>query len=129
MLARSLDGQLVRIRVPRRVRREHRGIDTAGRHLPECVGLGVRRDLTVPGSRGVAGIPQVDLRVDDQHVKRWGAYWGAYCSKETGTMKTRSVLSGTKLGLDTCVTAPTKAPPAMAAKRSARSQTPRSGGA
>jgi hypothetical protein len=69
MLPRGLDGQLVRIRIPRRMRREHRGIDTAGIHLAERVGLGVRGDLTVPGSRGVPSVPQVDLGVDDQHVQ------------------------------------------------------------
>jgi hypothetical protein len=48
--------------------REHRGIDTARVHLAERVGLGVGGDLTVPGSRGVASVPEVDLGVDDPRL-------------------------------------------------------------
>src|SRR5262245_63990116 len=75
MLPRGLDGQLVRIRIPWRVRREHRGIDTAGVHLAERVVLGVRGDLTVPGRRGVASVPEVDLGVDDQHAQLLVTAW------------------------------------------------------
>src|SRR5215467_3876308 len=75
MLPRRLDGQLVRIRIPRRVRREYGGIDTGGVHLAERVGLGVRGDLTVPGGRGLASVPEVDLSVDDQHVQLLGTAW------------------------------------------------------
>ena len=66
MLPRGLDGQLVRLRIPRRVGCEHCGIDTARVHLAERVGLGVGGDLTVPWRRGVASVPEVDLGVDDQ---------------------------------------------------------------
>jgi hypothetical protein len=48
---------------------EHCGIDTARVHLAERVGLGVGGDLAVPGTRGVTSVPEVDLGVDDQHVK------------------------------------------------------------
>src|SRR6185436_3962396 len=68
MLAGRFDAELVRVRIPRRVRSEHGGIDPARLHFLERVVLQVGGDLPVPGAGGVACIPEVDLRVDYQHV-------------------------------------------------------------
>src|SRR5262249_52157077 len=67
MRARSLHAQLVRVRIPRRVRREDGGIDTAGVHLLQGVFLEIGGNLPVPRAGGVARIPEMNLRVDDQH--------------------------------------------------------------
>ena len=72
VLAGGLDAELVRVRVPRRVRSEHRGIDAAGVHLLQRLVLQVGGDLPVPGAGGVARIPEVNLRVDDQHGQLLG---------------------------------------------------------
>src|SRR5437660_1409738 len=68
VLAGRFDAELVRVRIPRRVRSEHGGIDPAGVHFLERVVLQVGGHLPVPRAGGVARIPEVDLRVDDQHV-------------------------------------------------------------
>src|SRR5205823_14768743 len=68
VLARGLDGQLVCVRIPRCVWGEQGGIDPAGVHFLERVVLQVGGHLPVSGAGWVPRIPEVDLRVDDQHV-------------------------------------------------------------
>src|SRR5262249_29478687 len=64
---RGLHAELVRVRSPRRVWREDGRIDTAGVHLLQGIGLEIGGDLPVPRAGGVARIPEMNLRVDDQH--------------------------------------------------------------
>src|SRR3954451_19350080 len=68
MLAGRFDAELVRVRIPRRVRSEHRRIDPARLHFLERVVLQVRGPLPVPRAGWIACVPEVDLRVYDQHV-------------------------------------------------------------
>jgi hypothetical protein len=49
------------------VRREDGGIDTAGVHLLQGIVFEIGGDLPVPRAGGVARIPEMNLRVDDQH--------------------------------------------------------------
>src|SRR5262249_56004621 len=67
MRAHGLDAKLVRVRIPRRVRREDGGIDTAGVHLLQGIFFQIAGDLPVPRARGIARVPEMNLRVDDQH--------------------------------------------------------------
>src|SRR5262249_36933136 len=67
MRAHGLDAELVRVRIPGRVRRENGRIDAAGVHLLQRVFLQVGGDLPVPRAGGVARVPEMNLRVDDQH--------------------------------------------------------------
>src|SRR5881628_2879461 len=67
MRALGLHAELVRVRIPRRVRREDGGIDTAGVHLLQGMFFEIGGDLPVPRAGGVARIPEMNLRVDDQH--------------------------------------------------------------
>src|SRR4029077_11876755 len=67
MCARGLHAQLVRVRIPRRMWREDGGIDTAGVHLLQGIFFEIGGDLPVPRAGGVARIPEMNLRVDDQH--------------------------------------------------------------
>src|SRR6266545_900947 len=67
MRARGLHAELVRVRIPRRVRREDGGIDTTGVHLLQRIFFQIGGDLPVPRAGGVARIPQMYLRVDGQH--------------------------------------------------------------
>src|SRR5947199_5714674 len=67
MRAHGLDAELVRVWIPRRVRREDGGIDTAGVHLLQGIFLEIGGDLPVPRAGGVARIPEMNLRIDDQH--------------------------------------------------------------
>jgi hypothetical protein len=67
MRARGLHAELVRVRIPRRVGREDGGIDTAGVHLLQGMLFEIGGDLPVPRAGGVARIPEMNLRVDDQH--------------------------------------------------------------
>src|SRR5262244_2699592 len=67
MRAHGLDAELVRVRIPRRVRREDGGINTAGVHLLEGIFFEIARDLPVPRAGRVTRVPEMNLRVDDQY--------------------------------------------------------------
>ena len=67
MRAHGLDAELVRVRIPRRMRREDGGIDTAGVHLLQGMFFEIGGDLPVPRAGRVARIPEMNLSVDDQH--------------------------------------------------------------
>src|SRR5712664_3099586 len=67
MRAHGLRAELVRVRIPRRVRSEDGGIDTTGVHLLQGIFFQIGGDLPVPRAGGVARIPEMNLRVDDQH--------------------------------------------------------------
>src|SRR5262249_10150389 len=63
----GLHAELVRVRIPRRVRREGGGIDTRGVQLLEGIVFEIGGYLPVPRAGGIACIPEMNLRVDDQH--------------------------------------------------------------
>src|SRR5439155_8161563 len=69
MRPRGLHAELVRVRIPRRVRREDGGIDTAGVHLLQGIFFEIGGDLPVPRAGGLARIPEMNLSVDDQHSR------------------------------------------------------------
>src|SRR5262249_53463388 len=67
MRARSLHAQLVRVRIPRRVRREDGGIDTAGVHLLQGVFLEIGGNMPVPRAGGGAPLSAMKLPAGQRH--------------------------------------------------------------
>jgi hypothetical protein len=67
MLARCLDGQLVRARIPRGRGVDHGRVHAGRVHLLEELVLGEGGHLAMVGVGRLATAPDVDLRIDDQH--------------------------------------------------------------
>src|SRR5881396_1816543 len=90
MRAHGLYAELVRVRIPRRVRREDGGIDAAGVHLLQGIFFEISGDLPVPRAGGVARIPEMNLRVDDQHG--WLLCWKMRtpCFRNSASWRTAS---------------------------------------